>query len=73
MQQQTVFVLQHVAREDQDNVDVKFIGVYSSRSSAESAVARSMLQLGFAEFPDGFHIGEYEIDKDRWAEGFGSF
>jgi hypothetical protein len=36
----SVFVLQHVhAREDGDK-DVKFIGVYSSREKAESAVTR---------------------------------
>ena len=70
MHQKTVFVLQHVAREDEDDEDVKFIGVYSSRSSAEAAVTRIVVQPGFADFPDGFHIDEYEIDRDHWVEGF---
>ena len=70
MLQDTVFVLQHVAREDQDDEDVKFIGVYSTRRSAESAIDRIVKQSGFRDYPNGFHIEEYEIDQDHWVEGF---
>jgi len=72
MHRDSVFVLQHVAREDEDDEDVKLIGVYSSQSSAEAAVSRIMLQSGFADFPEGFYVDEYEIDEDHWAEGFAS-
>lgn len=66
----SVFVLQHVAREDQDDEDVKFIGVYSSRATAEAAVARLRQQPGFSAYRDGFHLDEYTIDMDHWTEGF---
>jgi hypothetical protein len=66
----TVFVVQHVAREDQPDEDVKFIGVYSSHDRAESATQRLMKQAGFRDYPNSFHIGEYALDKDHWTEGF---
>ena len=66
-----MFVLQRIAREGQDDEDVKFIGVYSTRASAEAAVARSVLQPGFRDFPSGFCVDESAIDKDHWREGFG--
>ena len=67
---ETVFVLQHVAREDEDDEDVKFIGVYSTQSSAEAAITRLRTRPGFSDYPDGFYIDEYEIGKDHWTEGF---
>ena len=67
----SVFVAQHVAREGQDDEDVMFIGVYTSRESAAAAVARLRGHPGFSEFPDGFDVDEYELDKDYWTEGFG--
>ncbi len=68
---ESVFVLQHVAREGQDDEDVKFIGAYTSRESAAAAVGRLRRQPGFSEFPEGFNVDEYELDKDHWTEGFG--
>jgi hypothetical protein len=65
-----VYVLQHVHSPDDDAEDVKFIGVYSSRESAEAAIARLNLTPGFSDSPAGFHIDEYQVDKDHWSEGF---
>ena len=65
-----VFILQHVHQLDNDNEDVKFIGVYSSRENAEDAVDRLSLQPGFRENRGGFDIDEYEIDADHWTEGY---
>jgi homoserine kinase type II len=47
-----------------------FIGVYSSESTAKAAIERLKQQRGFVEFPEGFHIYPYEIDKDHWREGY---
>lgn len=66
----SVFVLQHVHTQDDGTEDVKFIGVYSSREKAQEAVKRLTRLPGFADEPDGFHIDEYRIDQDQWAEGF---
>jgi homoserine kinase type II len=72
MSAKSVYVVQHVAREDEADEDVKLVGVYSSRAEARAAVARLRGQPGFCDAPNGFHIDEYQLDKDHWSEGFGS-
>jgi hypothetical protein len=66
----SVFVLQHVHTREGDGEDVKFIGVYSSREKAQAALARLRRLPGFVDAPNGFHIDEYHIDQDHWAEGY---
>ena len=66
----SVFVVQHIAREGQPDEDVKFIGAYFSREQAVAATNRLRELPGFRDYPDGFHIDEYSLDKDYWAEGF---
>ena len=46
------------------------IGVYASESAAKAAIERLKGQRGFVEFPEGFQIHPYEIDKDHWREGY---
>ena len=65
-----VFVLQHVHSREDGIEDVKFIGVYSSRAKADAAVARLSRLPGFSDAPDGFHVDEYHVDQDHWAEGY---
>ena len=69
--QMEVFVLQHARPKDDDNEDVKLIGIYSSRQAAEAAIARLRSQPGFADYPDEFSIDPYDLDVDHWTEGFG--
>jgi len=64
-----VYVLQH---ENPKTEDVKFIGVYSSRATARAAIRRLSKQPGFSKAIEGFHIDAYEVDKDHWAEGYGT-
>jgi homoserine kinase type II len=66
----SVFVLQHVHLREDGSEDVKFIGVYSSREKARAAVGRLARLPGFADAPDGFHIDQYRVDQDQWAEGY---
>ena len=65
-----VYVLQHVHSADDGAEDVKFIGVYSSRENAQAAITRLRQAPGFSETPAGFHIDEYQVDKDQWVEGY---
>lgn len=65
-----VYVLQHVHAFEDGAEDVKFIGVYSSRENAQAAIARLCQAPGFSEAPAGFHIDEYQIDKDQWVERY---
>ena len=66
----TVFVLQHEYERDEGVDEVKFIGVYSTKSNAEEAVKRLVTQPGFSDHPDDFCIDEYELNLDHWTEGF---
>jgi hypothetical protein len=66
----TVYVLHHVVREFEDDEDAKLIGVYSTEDEARSAIARLADQPGFSDYPDGFQIDAYPVNKDHWIEGF---
>jgi len=66
----SVYVLQHSHADENGNDDVKFIGVYSSREKAQSAVARISRASGFSDELDGFNIDEYPMDQDHWVEGY---
>jgi hypothetical protein len=66
----SVFVLQHMHEMDDGDERIKFIGVYSSRMMAQAAIDRLSCAPGFSETPNGFHIDEYRIDQDHWAEGY---
>jgi hypothetical protein len=66
----SVFVVFHEYEMTGGCDSVKLIGIYSSEETGKSAVSRASKQSGFRDFPDGFCIDEYEIDKDHWQEGF---
>jgi hypothetical protein len=65
-----VYVLQHVHTLADGAEDVKFIGVYSSRENAQAAITRLGQTAGFSDALAGFHIDEYQVDKDQWVEGY---
>ena len=65
-----VYVLQHVHALEDGEEDVKFIGVYSSRENAQAAMTRLGRAPGFCNALEGFHIDEYQVDKDQWVEGY---
>jgi hypothetical protein len=65
-----VYVLQHLHEVEGGVEDVKLIGVYSSRETAEAAIARLGQTPGFSDAVAGFHIDEYQVDNDQWAEGY---
>ncbi|MGJ4927830.1 DUF7336 domain-containing protein [Bradyrhizobium sp. HKCCYLS2038] len=70
----TVFLLWHSRPledgDDENYTDDKLIGVYSSATAADAARERKLQFEGFREYPDCFIVDEYEVDKDRWDEGF---
>jgi len=68
-----VYVLHHVRKDDEYGDDAKMIGVYSFEGSAIAAIAaisRLADQPGFRDYPEGFSISPYVLDRDHWAEGF---
>ncbi len=65
-----VYLLQHVRSDSSGTEDVKALGVYSSESAALRAVDYLKAKPGFREYPEGFHVDKYQLDKVEWAEGF---
>jgi hypothetical protein len=65
-----VFVVQHVHEVEENNEDVKLIGVYSTEKGAHAAVARVSKQPVFGGVTSGFRVSRYEVDRDHWLEGF---
>ncbi|SEK46086.1 hypothetical protein [Streptacidiphilus jiangxiensis] len=56
--------------DEQDGDDVTLLGIYSSEAGAGERMLRARLLPGFAAEPDCFHLGEYDLDRDHWTEGF---
>jgi hypothetical protein len=52
----TVYVLQHTHVSEEGKEDVKFIGVYPSRESADEAIDRLTQQPGFRDASNGFSV-----------------
>ena len=65
-----VYLLWHTHVISDDQEDDKLIGIYSSRELAEAARGRISQQPGFQEYPTGFLVSPYTLDKDHWTEGF---
>jgi hypothetical protein len=70
-----VYLLWHTrdrahATGDAPDEDAKLLGAYSSRRQAEARIVRARTLHGFCDSPDGFHVDEYSVDRDEWAEGF---
>lgn len=49
----------------------KLVGVFRSQTSAQEAMQRALMLPGFKDYPDGFTIDRYVLDKACWTEGFG--
>lgn len=63
-----------------DHYEIKNIGIYSSRSLAESAANSLKEKSGFKDTPNGFKIKKgfrffkpNLLDKTFWADGFDTY
>jgi hypothetical protein len=65
-----MYLLWHTHEFEDGSEDSKLIGVYATNKLAMSARARSKLLLGFQDYPNGFHISTYEVNKDHWTKGY---
>ena len=65
-----VYLLWHVHEAANAEDDEKLIGVYATEVDAMSAVNRLRQKPGFKDFPQGFQIVKYIINRDGWTEGF---
>ena len=64
-----VHIVQHT-HTSKGTEDVKVIGIYSSMAQAEAAITRLRQQPGFRDAQAGFHVDEYRLDEDHWAQGY---
>jgi hypothetical protein len=64
-----VFLLEH-SYEIEGFDEIKTIGIFTEKEKAEKVIKRYISLPGFMNYPDGFNIGLYEIDKAHWEEGF---
>jgi len=55
--------------EGEDDIEL-LIGVYSSDHEARAAIERMKIKQGFADWPQGFEVCPYSLDRDHWTEGF---
>ncbi len=65
-----VFLLWHERAFNGGCSDEKLIGAYTTRTRAEEALAAFQTLPGFCDYPDGFTIDSYQLDKSHWTEGF---
>ena len=65
-----VYIVQHVDDRADDDEDVKLIGIYPTEEDARAAIARLVVQPGFRDVPNGFHVDRYTVGEDHWTEGF---
>jgi hypothetical protein len=65
-----VFLVQHVHTLNDDEDDVKLIGIYSTEERAADAVERARKLPGFCDAPDGFNVDGILVDEDRWTDGY---
>lgn len=66
-----VYLLQHEREDEAGYENVKVIGIYSTEELANDAIKALSILPGFRDYPDGFSIDPYTVDKSHWLEGFG--
>ena len=69
----SVFLVWHTYSEggaDDEEVNAKLLGVYSTRAHAGRRVTRARSENGFRDWPDGFIVDEFTVDADEWEGGF---
>ncbi len=65
-----VYLVQH-SYENEGNEETKFIGIFSSTSTAQKAIDELSVKLGFSSYPkESFSLEEVNLDEYEWKEGF---
>ncbi len=67
----SVYILYHTRVDAFGCENDKCLGVFSDLDKVEQAKQYALKQKGFRDYPDGFSVSEYQINKQEWPEGFG--
>lgn len=72
MKDKIVYLIHHTSinRDNDDDENVKLIGVFSSKKNAIEAIEKLKLQPGFKDEIDNFSTDEYTVNEICWSEGF---
>ena len=65
-----VFLLQHTYEKECGCLDFKVIGIFSTKALAKRSLKSLSTQPGFSEYPKGFYIAEYIVERRHWDGGF---
>lgn len=64
------YILFHDYRAVELHDEIKLIGVFRSRDSAQAVAENLVSQPGFRDYPDAFTISRYPADMTFWQSGF---
>ena len=67
----TIYLLWFVQEHEEGEDTELLIGAFRTKESANVTVEQVKDQPGFRDYPQGFQVHEYELDKlASWSEGF---
>jgi hypothetical protein len=70
MENAGAFAVFHDYEDENGDEQIKFIGIFATKESAEAAVDALKKMPGFADYPLGFSIDFHPFDRIAWSEGF---
>ena len=64
MAEKKFYVVKHFREVEIGGVDVKFIGIFSSKDLADDAIQNHKKLNGFIDYPNGFRVKVYNLSDD---------
>ncbi|ENT5109973.1 hypothetical protein [Pseudomonas aeruginosa] len=65
----SVFILHHTYG-NSESESYKILGVFSTKTKANSEISKYLELPEFKEFPNGFTVTDYALDESHWLSGF---
>lgn len=62
----SVFILHHTYG-NSESESYKILGVFSTKTKANSEISKYLELPGFKESPNGFTVTEYALDEPHWC------
>jgi homoserine kinase type II len=67
----TIYLLWFVQEREQGEDTELLIGAFRTEDSAKDVIEQLKSQPGFRDYPEGFQVHPYELDKiASWSQGF---
>ncbi|EPG6698772.1 DUF7336 domain-containing protein [Pseudomonas aeruginosa] len=65
----SVFILHHTYG-NSESESYKILGIFRTKTKANSEISKYLELSGFKESPNGFTVTEYALDEPHWLSGF---